>query len=151
MRSWSVVAAVLLCQPLALVAQTAAQRALNNEPESKQIQSMSRDMQTPQQYPPGDPRRQSQVGKAVENTSSIRQMSGMLDQLEDRLNHEARACNFCPEKQEELSELIRQRVETTEMTSQDTRSRSSPIHDEAGGHYPGPIAVDEHQDRLQRS
>src|SRR5262249_28766766 len=54
--------------------------------------------------------RQGPVAAAVDQTAALRRMSALFDQLEERLNREARACGFCSDKQEELSELIRQRM-----------------------------------------
>jgi len=105
----AVAVVLLFLSPFFVVyAQTDAQRALNSEPESRQVQRMGENMKNPQQRSPG----------AVDQTISIRQMNGLMDRLEDRLNREARACNFCPEKQDELSELIRQRVGFVNSTSQ---------------------------------
>jgi hypothetical protein len=60
---------------------------------------------------PLDPqRRQGAISKAVDQTAALRRMNALLDQLEARLSRETRACGFCSDKQEELSELIRQRM-----------------------------------------
>lgn len=99
-------ALLLASMSLPLFAQTAAQRALDAEPEMKQIEA-----------PNDDGRKQSLAGMAVTSTATLRQMGALLDHVEDRLNDETRACGFCAAKQDELSELIRQRTAFQSMSA----------------------------------
>ena len=108
--------ALLLASTL-LFAQTAAQRALDAEPEMKQIQALDASLRNQQALPNGDPRKQSPVGMAVTSTAALRQMTALLDHLENRLNDETRECDFCAAKQDELSELIRQRTASQSMNA----------------------------------
>jgi hypothetical protein len=102
---------VLLLSPcLSVLAQTAAQRALDNEPEAQKIQAISQALQTPQRDPLSPNQGPSLGQTAINATVDMREMNRLLDQLEERLNRETRACSFCSAKQEELSELIRQRM-----------------------------------------
>src|SRR6185295_14032818 len=96
------IAAVLaLLAPAAVFAQTAAQRALDNEPEAREIQGISQRMQAGSPVNPLNPQqRQGPVATAVDQTADIRQMTAKLDQLERRLSNETRACGFCDDKQE---------------------------------------------------
>ena len=122
----TVAVVVLLLSPaFAVLAQTAAQRALDNEPEARQIQSISQAVQTPATNPLDPRQRQGPVAAAVDDAAAIRQMNALFDQLEARLNREARACGFCSDKQEELSELIRQRMQLV------STSRDAIGHDRA--------------------
>ena len=121
------IAAVLaLVAPATVFAQTAAQRALDNEPEARQIQSISQSMQQPAVDPLDPQRRQGPISRAVDQTAALRRMNALLDQLEERLSRETRACGFCSDKQEELSELIRQRMDLV------STSRDAIGHDRAG-------------------
>ena len=106
--------ALLLAATL-LFAQTVAQRALDTEPEMKQIQALAGSLRNQQELPNGDPRKQSPVGTAITSTATLREMNVLLDHLENRLNDETRECGFCAAKQDELSELIRQRTASQSM------------------------------------
>jgi hypothetical protein len=110
-------ALLLASTPLPLFAQTAAQRALDAEPEMKKIQALDADLRNQQALPNDDRRKQSLAGMAVTSTATLRQMGALLDHVEDRLNDETRACGFCAAKQDELSELIRQRTAFQSMSA----------------------------------
>jgi len=99
---------------ISLHAQTAAQRALMNEPEVRQINAMTRNLQQQQDDPDS---RGSWINMAGLSLIDLRTAQALLDRLEDRLNTEARACGFCAAKQDELSELIRERVALQNMTA----------------------------------
>ncbi|HEX5048307.1 MAG TPA: hypothetical protein VFX89_14405, partial [Gammaproteobacteria bacterium] len=122
----AIAAVFALLAPAAVFAQSAAQRALDNEPEARQIQGISQSMQQPAVDPLDPSRRQGPVAAAVDQTADIRRMTALLDQLERRLSNEARACGFCDDKQAELSELIRQRMDLI------STSRDAIGHDRAG-------------------
>ena len=94
--------AVLLAT-LSLDAQTDAQRALMNEPEVRQINAMSRNLQQVQSDPD---RRGTWLNMAGLSLADLRTAQALLDRLEDRLDNETRACAFCAAKQDELSELM---------------------------------------------
>lgn len=117
MRRAFTFAVLLATSPLALLAQTAAQKALNAEPEVRKIDALDADLRGQQALPNDDVRKQSLAGMAVTSTATLRQMGSLLDHLEDRLNDETRACGFCTAKQDELSELIRQRMATQSMSA----------------------------------
>jgi hypothetical protein len=120
------IAFLALVAPAAVFAQTAAQRALDNEPEARQIQAISQDVRQPAVDPLDPQRRQGPLSRAVDEAAAIRKMTALLDQLERRLSNEARTCGFCSDKQEELSELIRQRMDLI------STSRNAIGHDRAG-------------------
>jgi hypothetical protein len=124
MRRAIAFAVLLAIAPLPLLAQTAAQQALNAEPEVKKIEALDADLRRQQGLPNDDINKPSLAGMAVNSAASLRQMSDLLDSLEDRLNGETRECNFCAAKQDELSELIRQRMATQSMGANALGSRA---------------------------
>ena len=93
----------------AIQAQTPAQKALNAEPEVQQIREMTKDLNERQNLPDDDVRKPSVLMTSVQSLASLKTYQALLDRLEARLESEAQACNYCAAKQEELSELIRQR------------------------------------------
>ena len=94
--------------------QSAARRALANEPEVRQANATSDNYQGTANLPDGDDRKPSQVGMALQGFFTVSRIQASLDRLEIRLDDEARACHFCASKQDELSELISERVELQE-------------------------------------
>lgn len=78
---------LLVLFSISLHAQTAAQRALNNEPEVRQITAMTHDLQRQRDDPDS---RGSWLNMAGLSLVDLRIAQGLLDHLEDRLNTEAR-------------------------------------------------------------
>jgi hypothetical protein len=114
----------LLLSPI-LRAQTAAQRALANEPESRQINDTADNLRDQQGLPNNDVRKPSLAGMALNSFTGIRTQQALLDRLEARIDEEARACHFCASKQDELSELIRERVAFQQMVADISRETGS--------------------------
>ncbi len=96
---------------------TAAQKALEAEPEFQQINGINRDYHDKNALPNNDPSKPGALHTAVQGTVNLRTERALLDKLEARLESQARECNYCASKQEELSELIRQRMELQSMAS----------------------------------
>lgn len=94
--------------------QSAARQALANEPEVRQANATSDNYQGTANLPNGDDRKPSQAGMALQGFFTVSRIQASLDRLEIRLDDEARACHFCASKQDELSELISERVELQE-------------------------------------
>lgn len=90
----------------AIHAQTPAQKALNAEPETQQIIEMKKESDERQNPQDDGVRRPS----AIQDFVSLKRGQALLDRLEARLESQAQACNYCASKQDELSELIRQRL-----------------------------------------
>lgn len=105
---------LVLLSSLSLDAQTDAQRALANEPEVRQINAMTRNLQQIQNDPD---LRGSRLNMAGLSLADLRAAQALLDKLEARLDGEARACAFCAAKQDELSELMRERIAIQRMTA----------------------------------
>ena len=98
----------------ARVKQSAARQALANEPEVRQANGTSDNYQGTANLPNGDERKPSQSGMALQGFFTVSRIQASLDRLEIRLDDEARACKFCASKQDELSELVSERVELQE-------------------------------------
>ncbi len=109
---------VILLAPLSLHAQTAAQRALMNEPEIRQINATTRDLQRTQDDPDA---RGTWLHMAGLSVADLRAAQALLDRLEDRLNNET-----------QLSELIRERVRLQEMTASILGPGSQSVQQLAG-------------------
>src|SRR5262249_16273770 len=93
------------------------------------IKAMSRDLQRTQADPDA---RGSGLYMAGLSLIDLRTAQALLDRLEDRLNDEARACAFCAGKQDEVSELIRERVATQEMPASILGPNSQSVQRVAG-------------------
>lgn len=114
MKRRSLLFLLVLLSSLPLEAQTDAQRALAAEPEVRQINAMTRDLQRVQNDPD---LRGSPLNMAGLSLADLRTAQALLDRLEGRLDGEARSCAFCAAKQDELSELMRERIAIQEMTA----------------------------------
>ena len=115
MRTPLVLLFLALFSSPAIHAQTPAQKALNAEPETQQIIEMKKESDERQNPQDDGVRRPS----AIQDFVSLKRGQALLDRLEARLESQAQACNYCASKQDELSELIRQRLYLQNMT-QDT-------------------------------
>src|ERR1035437_2086581 len=137
MRTPLVLLFLALFSSPAIHAQTPAQKALNAEPEMQQIRQMEKEANermenrsTVRQNPPYDDVRGPSRG--LLSFVSLKAGQALLDRLEARLESQAQACNYCASKQDELSELIRQRLYLQNMT-EDTLTRFGYDPSVAGG------------------
>ena len=128
MRTPLVLLFLALFSSPAIHAQTPAQKALNAEPEMQQIIEMKKESDERQNPQDDGVRRPS----AIQDFVSLKGGQALLDRLEARLESQAQACNYCASKQDELSELIRQRLYLQNMT-EDTLTRFGYDPSVAGG------------------
>jgi hypothetical protein len=130
MRRVSACLALFLLLPVFLFANdqavARARAALNNEPEAREIQKIGAEARN-EGADPNHPGQRSAVGAAVGGAVDIRQMNSLMDQLEHRLDVEARQCHFCSDKQEELSELIRERMALVSSSAQALGHDRAPL------------------------
>jgi hypothetical protein len=117
MRRFSVAAILYLSlgTPLAILGAappglTEAQKTLETEPEMKAANALLKNSQADFNKSPWDPTKPPPMSLAVGGYVDLRNHMVLLGKLESRLQKETLNCGLCREKQEELSELLRQEL-----------------------------------------
>ena len=111
-NSWArlTVRCLLLLSSISAIAQTPAQRALEQEPEIVKIKTASADFQEQQAIPRNRIDSPSAGQTIISGFTGLAAQRILMKQLKDRLELKAEQCGFCSRWQDELAELLRQQV-----------------------------------------